>query len=143
MMSGAALLVGTALAATLAAAALLVRSLRALQARARELEDANTALERACAAAEQASEAKSAFLANMSHELRTPLNAIIGYSEMLEEEATDRQLPPSRPTSPRSAAPAGTCSRSSTTCSTSPRSRRAACASISRPSTSPRWWPTW
>jgi signal transduction histidine kinase len=90
MMSGAALLVGTALAVALAAAALLVRS---LQARARELEAANTALERACAAAEQASEAKSAFLANMSHELRTPLNAIIGYSEMLEEEAADRQLP--------------------------------------------------
>jgi signal transduction histidine kinase len=36
-----------------------------------------------------ASRAKSIFLANMSHELRTPLNAIIGYSEMLEEEATD------------------------------------------------------
>jgi CheY-like chemotaxis protein/anti-sigma regulatory factor (Ser/Thr protein kinase) len=32
------------------------------------------------------------FLANMSHELRTPLNAILGYSEMLQEEAADRQL---------------------------------------------------
>ena len=32
---------------------------------------------------------KSEFLASMSHELRTPLNAIIGYSEMLQEEATD------------------------------------------------------
>ncbi len=41
-------------------------------------------------AAERASQAKSTFLANMSHELRTPLNAIIGYSEMLEEDATDR-----------------------------------------------------
>jgi signal transduction histidine kinase/CheY-like chemotaxis protein len=40
-------------------------------------------------AAEQANRTKSAFLANMSHELRTPLNAIIGYSEMLEEEASD------------------------------------------------------
>jgi PAS domain S-box-containing protein len=39
--------------------------------------------------AETASHAKSQFLANMSHELRTPLNAIIGYSEMLQEEATD------------------------------------------------------
>ena len=28
----------------------------------------------------------------MSHELRTPLNAILGYSEMLQEEATERHL---------------------------------------------------
>jgi signal transduction histidine kinase len=41
------------------------------------------------AQAEEASRAKSQFLANMSHELRTPLNGIIGYSEMLQEEATD------------------------------------------------------
>jgi signal transduction histidine kinase/CheY-like chemotaxis protein len=40
-------------------------------------------------AAEAANRAKSQFLANMSHELRTPLNAIIGYSEMLEEQASD------------------------------------------------------
>jgi len=39
-------------------------------------------------AAEAANRSKSAFLANMSHELRTPLNAIIGYSELLEEDAT-------------------------------------------------------
>ena len=40
-------------------------------------------------AAEEADAAKSIFLANMSHELRTPLNAVIGYSEMLQEEATE------------------------------------------------------
>jgi signal transduction histidine kinase len=41
-------------------------------------------------AAEAANQAKSRFLANMSHELRTPLNAVIGYSELLEEEASER-----------------------------------------------------
>ncbi|WP_455201472.1 sensor histidine kinase [Kaarinaea lacus] len=47
--------------------------------------------------AEEASTAKSQFLANMSHELRTPLNAIIGYSEIVEDEATElgfKQLTP-------------------------------------------------
>jgi signal transduction histidine kinase/DNA-binding response OmpR family regulator len=39
--------------------------------------------------AESANKTKSAFLANMSHELRTPLNAIIGYSEMMQEDASD------------------------------------------------------
>ena len=37
----------------------------------------------------EASRAKSTFLAQMSHELRTPLNAIIGYSELLQEDASD------------------------------------------------------
>ena len=40
--------------------------------------------------AEAANSAKSQFLASMSHERRTPLNAIIGYSEMMEEEATEQ-----------------------------------------------------
>src|SRR4051812_23646788 len=43
-------------------------------------------------AAETANRAKSLFLANMSHELRTPLNAILGFSEMLQEEAVERDL---------------------------------------------------
>jgi PAS domain S-box-containing protein len=47
---------------------------------------------RAKEAAETANKTKSLFLANMSHELRTPLNAILGYSEMLQEDALERQV---------------------------------------------------
>lgn len=41
-------------------------------------------IERARAAAEDASAAKTKFLASMSHELRTPLNAILGFAQMLD-----------------------------------------------------------
>jgi len=64
------------------------RLLAESRASALELAEAKRAVEREAEAAAAASRAKSMFLANMSHELRTPLNSIIGYSEMMEEEAT-------------------------------------------------------
>jgi signal transduction histidine kinase/DNA-binding response OmpR family regulator/HAMP domain-containing protein len=55
-----------------------------------ELKQREADLATARDAAEVANQTKSSFLANMSHELRTPLNAIIGYSEILQEDATDK-----------------------------------------------------
>jgi signal transduction histidine kinase/ligand-binding sensor domain-containing protein/CheY-like chemotaxis protein len=44
--------------------------------------------------AENASKAKSEFLANMSHEIRTPMNAIIGFSNILYNKITHKELKP-------------------------------------------------
>jgi signal transduction histidine kinase/DNA-binding response OmpR family regulator len=54
-----------------------------------DLKQREAELDRARGEAEQANRVKSEFMANMSHELRTPLNAIIGYSQILQEDATD------------------------------------------------------
>ena len=63
----------------------------------KEAEQARLEAVREREAAEAANLAKSSFLANMSHELRTPLNAIIGYSELIDDEATDAGLLQFRP----------------------------------------------
>jgi len=55
-----------------------------------ELKQHEAELAAARDAADEANRTKSSFLANMSHELRTPLNAIIGYSEILQEDAADK-----------------------------------------------------
>jgi signal transduction histidine kinase/DNA-binding response OmpR family regulator len=61
-----------------------------IQIRDDELKVANTQANDARDKAEAASRAKGTFLANMSHELRTPLNAILAYSQILQDEAKDR-----------------------------------------------------
>ncbi|RKZ84942.1 MAG: hybrid sensor histidine kinase/response regulator [Candidatus Parabeggiatoa sp. nov. 1] len=67
----------------------LLKSNQQFQQEAVERQRIEDELKWALEKAEAANLAQSRFLANMSHELRTPLNVIIGYSEMLEEEATD------------------------------------------------------
>ncbi len=42
--------------------------------------------------AEESDRLKSVFLATMSHELRTPLNSIIGFSDLMSEEMTKKDL---------------------------------------------------
>jgi signal transduction histidine kinase/CheY-like chemotaxis protein len=61
-----------------------------IQTRDNELKIANDEANEARNKAEAASRAKGTFLANMSHELRTPLNAILAYSQILQDEARDR-----------------------------------------------------
>lgn len=59
-----------------------------VQERTRQLEAQTLELRAAKESADAASQAKSEFLANMSHELRTPLNAILGFTQLLNRDAS-------------------------------------------------------
>lgn len=57
----------------------------------KEKEDAqNRNIAAALTAAKSANRAKSAFLFNMSHDIRTPMNALVGFADLLEKNAGDK-----------------------------------------------------
>ena len=60
----------------------------ALKEANQQLKDAIAQAEALAEKAEAANRSKSVFLANMSHEIRTPLNAILGYSQLLQQDAS-------------------------------------------------------
>ncbi|HEY9243907.1 MAG TPA: histidine kinase dimerization/phospho-acceptor domain-containing protein, partial [Streptosporangiaceae bacterium] len=59
------------------------RTVAALLARTRELQEANRALELANEALHDAYDTKKEFVDRLSHELRTPLNTMLGFGELL------------------------------------------------------------
>lgn len=73
----------------------IVEQIKALEAHAVALEEANEMLRRSRDVAQRAERMKSQFLANMSHEIRTPLTSIIGFSEVILSETEESHMPES------------------------------------------------
>ncbi|MCK5056828.1 MAG: response regulator [Candidatus Aminicenantes bacterium] len=69
-----------------------IKKEKQLQRVNRKLSRINKKLQQATEAAENANLAKSEFLANISHDIRTPLNAILGFSELIMNTASSKEI---------------------------------------------------
>ncbi len=56
------------------------------------IRELNASLEQAWQKAEESDRLKSSLLNNMSHEFRTPMNAILGFSSLMENDASDSEV---------------------------------------------------
>ncbi len=74
---------------------------RRVEERTEALRLATTEAVEARAAAEAASETKSAFLANVSHELRTPLTSVVGFSRIIAKRLDEVVFPTVPPGDPK------------------------------------------
>ena len=75
-------------AAQLSSMAERAQTLQDLRSENEQLRGRNQSLQQQVLEAEESRRLKTEFLANMSHELRTPLNSILGYTYLLQNQAT-------------------------------------------------------
>ena len=69
-----------------------VKDMKTMQELRDKQAESKRKLQQALEKAEKASQAKSTFLFNMSHDIRTPMNIIMGFTDIIEKNASDEAV---------------------------------------------------